>query len=189
MTREEQYEILSNTFALELDLHHYEIAFRAHYKLLNELIEISAEHMKVIELPRVEYARYYEYVCLIYSQVCITVECLLKALLIKNGENEKDIRKNNHNLVKLLEAIGALAEDKCKIIYSLLIRHKAVLELLTVNNMFVDTRYMQSKDCIAVEHINIIWNLIKDIDKAYYEMYKDFNIINNVYPDSMVDED
>lgn len=188
MNREEQFEILSDMFTYELDLNHYEIAFRAHYRMLNTLLDFSAEQMKEIDMPRVAYSKYYENVCLIFSQICLTVECMLKAILVNNGYSEEMIKKKNHNLLCLLDDIKSIDNDKIKMIYDRLHKHTALLKLFTQNKVFIDTRYMECETDMAVEHINIIWPLVLDIDEIYYEMYKDFNFINNVYPDSMVDD-
>ena len=102
MNRQEQFEELENTFTYEPDLNHFEIAFMAHYKLLDKLIDNAAKEMKAgirSLAPRAAYAEYYENICLIYTKLCIVLECMCKMFLAKHGYGEFTIKKLGHNLI------------------------------------------------------------------------------------------
>lgn len=188
MNRQEQFEELENTFTYEPDLNHFEIAFMAHYKLLDKLISNAAEEMKegIKNLaPRVAYAEYYESVCLIYSQLCIVIECMCKMLLAKHGYREDSIKRLGHNLIALLNELNNIDDLQIKGIFQIMCKHKEVLQFLAENNIFVDLRYMKVNTEVSVGHINIVKDLITDVDSIYYDLYKDFDIEQNVYPSTM----
>lgn len=188
MSRQEQFEELENTFTYEPDLNHFEIAFMAHYKLLDKLIDNAAEEMKkgIRNLaPRVAYAEYYENVCLIYSQLCIVFECLCKMILAKHGYGEVNIKKLGHNLIALLDELDNINDAQVKKVFKTMCKHKDVLKFLADNNIFVDLRYMEVNIEVSVEHINIVKGLISDLDLVYSDLYKDFDIEQNVYPSTM----
>ena len=188
MNRQEQFEELENTFTYEPDLNHFEIAFMAHYKLLDKLIDNAAEEMKkgIRNLaPRVAYAEYYESVCLIYSQLCIVFECMCKMLLAKHGYGEFAIKKLGHNLIALLDELDKINDKQVNRIFKIMSNHTKVLKFLADNNVFVDVRYMETNVDVSVKHINIVKALIVDIDLIYSDLYSNFDLEQNVYPSTM----
>jgi len=183
MKREEQFEILKSLCAWdEESVGHFKIAFLAHYQLLNTIIDKCAERFKRIEIPRVDYFIYKEYVYLIYAQLCIVIECLCKALLEDRGYTEEAIIKLKHSLTKLIEEVGKNNQPREQSIYTILSKYAELINYLDSENMFVNARYMTYKDLVSLEHINMVED---HIDSIYCQYYKNFDIASIVYPDSM----
>ena len=93
MNRNEQFEVLENLFTWDIEeVGHFTIAFFAHYQLLNDMVEKCAERFKQINTPRVDYLLYKEHIYAIYSELCVTIETLMKLLLEENAKyyNEKE---------------------------------------------------------------------------------------------------
>lgn len=94
MDRNAQFEVLKNMFTWEVEeVGHFTIAFYAHYQVLNDMLENCAERFKQIEIPRVDYLFYMEHIYIIYTELCVTIETLLKSLLEESKYNESEIRK------------------------------------------------------------------------------------------------
>lgn len=188
MNRQEQIEELESTFTYEPDLNHFEIAFMAHYKLLDKLIDNAAKEMREGMkglAPRVAYAEYYENICLIYSQLCIVFECMCKMFLAKHGYGEHTIKKLGHNLIALLDELDKINDVQVNRVFKIMCNHKNVLKFLADNNVFVDVRYMEADINVSLEHINIVKALIVDIDLIYSDLYSNFDLEQNVYPSTM----
>lgn len=188
MNRQEQFEELENTFTYDPDLNHFEIAFMAHYKLLDKLIDNAAKEMKAgirSLAPRVAYAEYYENICLIYTQLCIVLECMCKMFLAKHGYGELTIKKLGHNLIALLDELEKINDAQVNRVFKIMCNHKGVLRFLADNNIFIDVRYMVTNIDVSVEHINIVKTLIVDLDSIYSDLYSNFDLEQNVYPSTM----
>ena len=187
MTREEQFEQFEYFFTYEPDLNHFEIAFMAHYKMLDNMIEYAAQQV-IADMkkyaPRAAYAEFYENTSMIYSQLCITIECLLKMVLHKSGYEDNKLKTLGHKLCNLYDELIKGGSAEACYVYGVLSKHKQILNYLS-DNIFVNSRYMLVDSEMAVEHMNKIWDIILALDEIYKRLYSNFDLENNVYPDSM----
>lgn len=186
MNRIEQFEILENMFTWDVEeVGHFTIAFYAHYQLLNSMLENCADRFKRIDIPRVDYLFYREFIYIIYTELCVTIETLLKSLMEDSEYAESEIRKKGHNLNALLIELGNKDIPKINEIRGKLQSHQEVINYLVDNNIFVDARYMSYKEDVSLMHINKIRGLIIDLDSIYEKYYRQYNWIDLVYPDTM----
>ena len=186
MNRDEQFEILENLFTWEIEeVGHFTIAFFSHYQLLNNMIEKCAERFKTIDIPRVDYLIYKEHIYVIYAELCVAIETLLKSLLEENGYVESEIRKQGHNLNSLLGEITNIDVPKVIEIRERIQTHQSVIDYIVNNNIFVDARYMSYKEELSLMHIDMIRGIITDLDYIYEKYYKYYEWVNIVYPDTM----
>lgn len=186
MNREQQFEVFKDLFTWEEEfLGHYKFSFMAHYRILNDMLNNCAERFKTIGIPRVDYFLYTEYVYLIYSELGIVLECLFKSLLEESGYNDSSIRKSGHDLTALLQELSACASPKNHDVYNSLCEHKNIMEYYKNEKVFVDARYMEHKEDVALFHLEKIWPLILEIDSIYKKYYATLNIVDLVYPSSM----
>lgn len=186
MNRDEQFEILENMFTWSIDeVGHFTIAFYAHYQLLDNMLDNCAERFKEIEIPRVDYLIYNEHIYTIYTELCVTIETLLKSLLEECNYSEAEIRKKRHDINALLVELGDVDMPKINEIRERLQTHQDVIDYLVNNNIFVDARYMSYKEDVSLLHINKIKGLITDIDLIYEKYYRNYNWVDIVYPDMM----
>lgn len=186
MTREEQFKQLENLFTLDIEgMGHFTVAFFGHYELLNNIIDKCVERFKIINIPRVDYFIYNEYVCVLYTQLSITIECLIKSILEENGYTENNIIKKGHKLLELLNELQNINKEKSNSIVSLLQKHHNVLNYFDSNNLFVNTRYMTYDSKVSLEHINFIKELILDLDTIYDKYYKNLDLEKLLYPDTI----
>lgn len=186
MERNEQFEILENMFTWDVaEVGHFTIAFYAHYHLLNNMLESCAERFEEIGIPRFDYMIYNEYIYAIYTELCVTIETLLKSLMEENRYDEAEIRKKGHNLNSLLIELSKINIAKVNDIRQRIQSHQEVIDYLVNNNIFVDARYMSYKEDVSLMHINKIKPLIIDMDLMYEKYYKYYNWIDILYPDTM----
>lgn len=185
MKRNEQFEILEDLFTWDIEeVGHFTTAFLAHYQLLDDMLEKCAERFRHINTPRVDYLLYKEHIYVIYSELCVTLETLMKSLLEENY-NETVIRQKGHNLNSLLNELDNLDNEKTKNIRTILKNHQDIIDYFVSNNIFVDTRYMTFKEDVSLLHINKIKDLIIDLDFIYEKYYKNIDWESIVYPDTM----
>lgn len=186
MSRDEQFEILENLFVWDIEeVGHFSIAFYAHYQILNDMLENCAERFRNIGIPRVDYLVYKEYIYIIYTQLCVTIETLLKSLMEENGYSEREIRKNGHDLNMLLAELRDNDVPKINMICKKLQLHKDIIDYLMNDNIFVEARYMAYKEELSFVHINKIKELLLDLDSIFEEHYGNCNWVDIVYPDTM----
>lgn len=186
VNRNEQFEVLENLFTWDIEeVGHFTIAFFAHYQLLNDMVEKCAERFKQINTPRVDYLFYKEHIYAIYSELCVTIETLMKSLLEENGYNEIEIRQKGHNLKNLLNKLESIDTEKTNDIRTVLKKHQGIINYFVSSNIFVDTRYMTFKEEVSLLHINKIRGLIIDLDSIYEKYYKNFDWEGIVYPNKM----
>ncbi len=186
MNRNEQFEILESMFTWEIEeIGHFTIAFFAHYQLLNTMIDNCAGRFKTIDIPRVEYLIYKEHIYVIYAELCVVIETLLKSILEENGYVESEIRKKGHNLNALLDEIVNIDVPKINEIRQRMQSHQCVIDYFVNNNIFVDARYMSYKEGLSLMHIDMIRGLIVDLDIIYEKYYKSYDWVNVLYPNTM----
>lgn len=186
LNRKNQIEILENMFTWDIEeVGQFMFAFCAHYQTLDDMLEKCAKRFEHLNLPRVDYLFYREHIYIIYSELSVTIECLLKSILEESGCSAEEIRKNGHNLSALLDGIKNIDTSKAKEVYTTLQKHQAELEYFVNNKIFVETRYMVYKEDVSLLHINKVKELIMDLDSIFEKYYKYYNWIDLVYPDTM----
>lgn len=183
MTRKEQKEELESFFIWQEDsIKHFHAAFLAHYHILNTMINGAVKCMED-NMPRVAYFLYTEYLYSLYSEMCLTTECLLKAII----ESEGIAPQKTHQLHELLDVVAGINSEDAKAICSILSKHRNYLESLSKENMFVNARYMEADSGQLQDGLNALWELLNDIDTVAYEYFEAGKLLSIVYPDSMVD--
>ena len=114
MTRQEQKAILESSFVwTEESIIDYDAAFLSHYHILNLLIEAD---VKCLEEPlaRLAYFLHTEYMYARYSELCIIIECALKAVLVQNGYTHCKVVEYRHNLKKLFNELALVNNPTAK---------------------------------------------------------------------------
>ena len=186
ISRKKQFEILEKLFTWDVsEVGHFTIAFYAHYQLLDAMLENCAERFRNIGIPRFDYFLYREYIYIIYSELCITIETLLKSLLEENGYTESQIKEKSHDLNKLINELENIDTTKTNKIREILRSHQDEINYLVKYNIFINARYMIDAEEVSLMHINKISSLISDIDLIYKMYYLNFNWLTLLYPDSM----
>ncbi len=188
MTRQEQKEELeSYCIWTEVEIKHFHAAFLAHYHILNSMINDALKLMDD-NMPRLAYFLYTEYLHTIYTEMCLTTECMFKAIMEANGYDQKGIVSRKHNLLLLFDEVSNINDEKAKAICCIMGRHRLFLEQLSKDNVFVNSRYMESDPVKLQDNLVHLWSLLSDIDKIAFEFFESGDLISIVYPDSMVDE-
>ncbi len=189
MNRKEQLEQLKSSFPWQEDsITHYHAAFLAHYHIMNTLVDEAAKSLDD-NMPRLAYFLYTEYLYSFYSEMCLIIECLFKALMERNGYKLKDIKQKKHNITDLLDEVSNIEDNETKSICKVLLKHENLIKRLSSDHVFVRARYMEM-DCMKLhDELDRIWGLLIDIDHIAYEFFAAGNLLNIVYPDSMVDGD
>lgn len=187
MTRQEQREEFESYFIWTEDaIKHFHAAFLAHYHILNTTINGALKLMDE-NMPRLAYFLYTEYLYSVYTEICLTTECLFKAIMESNGFDQKTIMSKKHNLLALLNEVSSIKDEKAKAICGIMEKHRVFLEQLSKDNVFVNARYMESDPAKLQENLESLWSLLSDIDKIAFEFFDSGKLISIVYPDSMVD--
>ncbi len=186
MTRNEQLAVMERMFTWDEEcVGHFKLSFLAQYEILNKIMDACAERFLRLGSPRVDYFVYREYVYVIYAQISLVIECLVKCILEENGYTEKEIRKRGHHLEKLLDELLNISSEEVKDIFSVLNHHREIIEYFVTENVFVNARYMEYKYEISMHHIEKVKGLIIDLDYIYDKYYRNYDIESIVYPDTM----
>ena len=154
--------------------------------MLNTMIW-KAVHILEENMPRLAYYLHTEYLYLIYSELCLTIECLIKHMLDDNGYDNEVIRRKGHDLIELLKELAKLNDEKSKGIYGALSKHDILIEELSNTKMFINARYMDIDPDLLRDKLSDLWSLLIDVDKIAEKFYEGGELLNLVYPDSMVD--
>ena len=158
----------------------YFVAFYTHHRILNDVLEKMNEENSIIHqsVLRVSYLFYTNYVSFVYAELSLTVECLLKMLLV---EYESQCG-HTHELGRLLEYIHGIDNEKVKDIYQILIGEEEVLKNFDTNKVFINYRYLENQDDkFVLEHMSYIKGLLLAVEKIYLKYYQDFNFAELTY--------
>ena len=186
MTREKQLAVMEKMFTWDEEcVGHFKLSFLAQYEIFNKMMDACAERFLRLSLPRADYFVYREYVYVIYAQLSLVVECLVKCILEENGYTDKEIRKKGHHLDELVDELSYILTEEVQEIFSVLNYHRDVIEYFAAENVFVNARYMEYKHDISMYHIEKVKGLIVDLDSIYDKYYRKFDVENIVYPDTM----
>lgn len=159
----------------EPDASNYFNAFLSNYRVLDCMLEKMNLDFDSIELPRVAYFIYTQDISLIYAQLSITIECLLKMIIFENGYSVK----RTHKLVELLEEVGKLNDNTAKEISKMLGEVREVLSFFDDENIFVNYRYGNNRD--VLEPIGTLKEIIGVLDNIYEHHFEKFNFIDLTY--------
>lgn len=185
MTRSEQKEELKSLCIwTEESIVNYHASFLAHYHILNTLIYMAINVMNE-DLARVAYFRFTEYLYSIYSEFCLTIECMLKALLERNGYTISEIRKKGHSLNDLYSELLLINDDDTKQMCGMLGLHKDTLATYSTDNVFVNSRYMSISPEMLYGGIDSMWELLEIIDDIAHKFFDAGNLISILYPDTV----
>ena len=113
MTREKQLAVMEKMFTWDEEcVGHFKLSFLAQYEIFNKMMDACAERFLRLSLPRADYFVYREYVYVIYAQLSLVVECLVKCILEENGYTDKEIRKKGHHLDELVDELSYILTEE-----------------------------------------------------------------------------
>ncbi len=187
MTRNEQFEIYDKMgIWREPEIKHFILAFNSHYKILNQMLDYCAIECSDMSWPRITYLYYTQYLYMIYSQLCITIECLMKSLLEESGYDDEKIIRFGHNLNKLLLEIATIKNLKAEYISNVLTKEMDMITYLSENSVFIKARYQEdfegeNHEYQSIKSFDEIKSLILTIDDIFDKYYKHDGWFSVVY--------
>lgn len=180
-THKEILEDLENLFVWEEPAaSNFFNAFISNYRLLDILIYRIHELVKEEELPRVAYFKYTQNLSLVYAQLSITIECLLK-MLISEANHKVEY---THKLLELIDEALLIDNEKAKEICVLLLKQKDTLQYFDDNRVFINYRYADNQNIL--EPVEKIKDLILVVDDIFKKYYVGFDYIDLTYGSMLV---